>query len=201
MLVVAVSGGIGAGKSAFAAMLRERGARVIDADELARAALEPGEEGWRGVVEHFGEEILEAASMRVDRKRLAQLVFNDPNKLAALNAVVHPMIMKGIADELERARDDDVDIVVIDAALVIETGLVDVVNVLVVVDAPEERRAERLVRERGMAPSDVSARMRSQVDIEELLRRAALVVGNHGDLDDLEREADRVWEELKRMAA
>src|SRR5918992_2352219 len=99
MLVVGLTGGIGAGKSTLAALLAEEGARVIDADALGREALQPGRPAWHSVVAQFGDEILAANSMDIDRKRLAAVVFGDPRKLAALNAIVHPVIFKGIADK------------------------------------------------------------------------------------------------------
>src|SRR5919205_3767606 len=114
MLLVGLTGGIGAGKSTFAALLAERGAQIIDADELGHDALRPGEDAWNAVVEHFGEEILAAGSMEVDRKRLAGIVFNDPQQRVTLNAIVHPVIMRNIADELEKLRSTN-EIVVLDA--------------------------------------------------------------------------------------
>ncbi|MDQ4064903.1 MAG: dephospho-CoA kinase, partial [Actinomycetota bacterium] len=114
MLLVGVTGGIGSGKSTFAALLVERGAQVIDADQIGRAALDPGKPSWRDVVETFGNEVLAAASMNIDRRRLADVVFNDPDKLAALNAIVHPVILRTIADELDILRNTN-EIVILDA--------------------------------------------------------------------------------------
>src|SRR5918992_2731597 len=132
MLVVGLTGGIGTGKSAFAALLAERGAQVIDADLLGRDALRPGLPAWKSVVGQFGDEVLSANSMEIDRKRLAAIVFADRMKLAALNAIVHPVIFKGVADELQRLRHTD-EIVVLDAALIIETGLESTCDAIIVV--------------------------------------------------------------------
>jgi dephospho-CoA kinase len=192
MLSVGLTGGIGSGKSTFAALLAERGAQVLDADQFGRDALAPGRPSWHSVVGQFGDEILSAASMEIDRRKLAAIVFNDRSKLAALNAIVHPVIVQRIADEMERLRETHA-VVVIDAALIAELGLAGTFDVVVVVTTNRERRVERLVRERGMSLDDVLARIASQAPNEELEARADIVVRNDGDLNDLAAEADRVW--------
>lgn len=200
MLVVGLTGGIGAGKSTFAVLLAERGAQIIDADALGRDALKPGERTWHSVVAQFGDEILSPHSMTIDRKALAAIVFKDPKALAALNAIVHPVIMKGVADRLEKLSRTD-EIVVLDAALVLEAGLDESVDVLVVVTADGSTRESRLASDRGMTLSDIRGRMASQLGPEVLLEKADIVVQNNGSLEDLVSEADRVWAELERLAA
>lgn len=200
MFTVGLTGGIGSGKSTFAALLAERGAQIIDADQLARDALRPGEPAWHSVVDSFGDEILVEGTMEVDRKALAAQVFADPHKLAALNAITHPVIAAGIADALETLSQTD-EIVVLDAALIVELGLDKAIALLVVVDADEEVRRKRVVKTRGMTAEDVSARMAAQTSRDDLLRKADIVVTNNGSLEDLAREADRVWTELQERAA
>jgi len=196
MLLVGLTGGIGSGKTTFASLLSERGAHVVDADELGRAALLPGTPSWHSVVDQFGDEILAAASMDIDRKRLASVVFADKAKLTALNAIVHPVIIRGIAEALEHFRDTN-EIVVLDAALIVELGLDEGLDVLVVVAAPERMRAKRLV-DRGMNVEDALARMAAQAPTDELVERADIVVRNDGNLDSLRAEADRVYAELEK---
>jgi dephospho-CoA kinase len=195
MLVVGVTGGIGSGKSTFARLLERRGAEVIDADELGRRALDPGTHAWHSVVDQFGDEILVPGTMDVDRKRLASIVFNDREKLAALNAIVHPVILKGMADLLETLAGTD-EIVVLDAALIVEMGLVDSLDVLVVVTASDEVRKARLQANRQMTEAQIEERMRSQAGEEKLLQRADIVVENSSTHDALEAEAERIWAEL-----
>ena len=199
MFAVGLTGGIGAGKSTFAALLAERGAQVIDADQIGRDALAPGQPAWHSVVSTFGDEILVPGSMDVDRKRLAGIVFEDGGKLAALNAIVHPVILERIADALERLSSTDA-IVVVDAALITELGLSDSLDALVVVTTSRGERVDRLVRTRGMTLDDVHARMASQASPEELEAKADYVVRNDGTLDDLAREAERVWKLLRDRA-
>ncbi|MCA1708642.1 MAG: dephospho-CoA kinase [Actinobacteria bacterium] len=196
MFVAGLTGGIGSGKSTFAALLAERGAQVIDADHLGRAALDPGKPAWHSVVDQFGDEILAAGSLDIDRKRLAAIVFADPGKLTALNAIVHPAITKGIADALEVLQGTD-EIVILDAALIVELGLHEALDTLIVVTAAEGKRRERLQRERGMTSDEIAARIGAQATEEELLQRADIVVRNDGDLEALVEQADRVWAELE----
>lgn len=195
MLLVGLTGGIGSGKTTFASLLSEYGAHVIDADALGRDALRPGRPAWHSVIDQFGDEILAAGSMEIDRKHLARIVFADKGKLAALNAIVHPIIVGGIAEALERFRETK-EIVVLDAALIVELGLDDGLDVLVVVTAPEKLRAQRLV-DRGMNVEDAVARMASQAPPQRLLERADIVVNNSGDLAELTEEARRVYRELE----
>jgi dephospho-CoA kinase len=194
VLLVGVTGGIGSGKSVFSALLAERGAQVIDADAYGREALRPGEPAWHSVVAQFGREVLIPQSMEIDRQALAQVVFHDHGKLAALNAIVHPILFSAIADSVERLSQTD-EIVVIDAAILVETGMDKNLDTLIVVHTDEGLRRERL-KKRGMSSADIEARVSSQTSAVDLLAKADIVVSNNGSLDDLVREADRVWAEL-----
>jgi dephospho-CoA kinase len=196
MLLVGLTGGIGSGKSTFAALLAERGAQVVDADVLGHDALKPGEPTWHSVVDQFGDEILSPGTMTIDRKRLAAIVFESEQKRAALNAIVHPEIFRRIADAIDKLRGTD-SIVIIDAALVFETGLADSCDVIVVVTSSRDTRTERLIRIRGMSIDQITARMSAQADPKALVEKADIVVRNDGSLEDLAREADRVWTELE----
>lgn len=198
MLFAGVTGGIGAGKSTFVALLAERGAQVIDADLIARDILEPDKPAWHSVVDQFGDEILSPGTMKIDRARLASIVFNDRNKLAALNAITHPAIFARIADDLERLRNTD-SIVILDAAIIVETGLHTNMDALIAVVADPKVRRERLSIQRGMTMEDIEARMASQTKEEEILKLANIVVRNDGDVEELTKEADRVWAELEAL--
>lgn len=197
MFVAGLTGGIGSGKSTFARLLAEQGAEIIDADELGRLALRPGERGWHEVIDTWGDEVLVPGTSEIDRAKLASIVFADPAKLAALNAIVHPIIMSGIADTLEALSGTDM-IVVIEAALLIETGLADGVDVVIAVVTSDEIRGERLRLERGMSQEDIEARIASQLPLPKLLEKADIVVQNNGSLEELRREAEQVFAELQR---
>jgi dephospho-CoA kinase len=200
MFVAGLTGGIGSGKSTFARFLAEQGAEILDADELGRAALRPGQRGWHEAIDTWGDDLLVPGTSEIDRAKLASIVFSDPAKLAALNAIVHPIIMSGIADTLDVLSGTDT-VVVIDAALLIETGLSEGVDKVIVVVASDDVRGERLRLDRGMSQEDIEARIAAQLPLSKLLDKADIVVQNDGSLEQLRREAERVFAELQRHRA
>ncbi|MBB6121367.1 dephospho-CoA kinase [Nocardiopsis algeriensis] len=200
MLKVGLTGGIGSGKSAVSAELASYGAVVIDADALAREVVEPGTPGLAAVVAEFGEGVL-APDGGLDRPRLGEIVFADEEKLARLNAVVHPLVGERSAELMARARADGARVVVYDVPLLVENGLQSLYDVVVVVDAPDEARVERVSRGRGMDPEQVRARIRAQAGREERLAAADLVVDNSGTPEQLRERVARLWEELAARAA
>ena len=194
MLLVGLTGGLGSGKSTVARLLERRGAVVVDADELARRAVEPGTPGYRRVVQEFGPEVLTAEG-RIDRDRLAGVVFADPGARRRLEAIVHPEVARLFAEAVAPFRESD-RVVVYVVPLLVETGLQEAFDEVVVVSAPEEVRLARVMTERGMSEADARARMRAQVPEEDRLRAAGHVVPNDGTLEDLERRVDRLWAAL-----
>ncbi len=198
MLLVGLTGGIGSGKSTVSAMLAERGAEVVDADQIAREVVLPGQPAWHKIRDHFGAGLLRLDGS-IDRKALAEIVFDDPAKLGLLNEITHPPMFERIADRLEGARDRDV-IVVLDAALLIETGLAQRVDVLLVVDLPEEVQVRRL-EAKGMPAEQAWARIAAQLSREERLVHADLVIDNSGTVEELAGRVDEAWTELRRRLA
>ncbi|RMI87304.1 dephospho-CoA kinase [Streptomyces sp. ZS0098] len=197
MLTVGLTGGIGAGKSEVSRLLVERGAVLIDADRIAREVVEPGTPGLAAVVEAFGEEIL-AEDGSLDRPRLGALVFNDPDKLATLNLIVHPLV-GARSRELEEAAPEDA-VVVHDVPLLTENGLARLYDVVIVVDAGTGTQLDRLVRLRGMSEEDARARMAAQATREQRRAVADIVIDNDVPLDALERRVKEVWADLVRRA-
>lgn len=197
MVTVGLTGGIGSGKSEVARLLAEHGAVVVDADALAREAVEPGTPGLAAVVAEFGDEVL-AADGSLDRARLGRLVFADEARRAALEAIVHPYVGRRSAELMATAGPDAV--VVYDVPLLVEKHLQDGFDVVVVVDAADETRLHRLVGLRGMAEADARARMAAQAPREERLAVADLVVGNDGDLAGLAARVAEVWAALVARA-
>jgi dephospho-CoA kinase len=198
MLLVGLTGGIASGKSTVSAMLAERGGEVIDADHIARQVVMPGTPAWCKIRDHFGPGVL-FADGSIDRQALADLVFADPAKLTLLNEITHPAIFARIADLLEAHHDQD-EVVVLDAALLIEAGLAEGVDVLVVVHSPREIQVERLAA-KGMGERDASARIAAQLAPERRLERADIVIDNTGSLEELGRRVDQLWAELQRRLA
>jgi dephospho-CoA kinase len=198
VLLVGLTGGIGSGKSTVSAMLAERGAEIIDADRIAREVVLPGTHAWCKIRDHFGPEVL-LADGYIDRAALAGKVFADPAKLALLNQITHPEIFSRIADRLEELHGRDV-VVVLDAALLLETGLAQRVDMVIVTHSPKELRVERLAA-RGLGSEQTKARMASQLSEDERLARADLVIDNSGSLEDLLEQVDDAWRELRRRLA
>ena len=171
---------------------------LIDADRIAREVVEPGTPGLAAVVEAFGEEIL-AEDGSLDRPRLGALVFSDPEKLATLNSIVHPLV-GARSRELEEAAPEDA-VVVHDVPLLTENGLAPLYDVVIVVDASPGTQLDRLVRLRGMSEEDARARMAAQATREQRRAVATHVIDNSGTLDDLKSQVDALWETLTRQAA
>ena len=198
MLRVGLTGGIGSGKSEVSKRLAGYGAVVIDADAVAREVVEPGTEGLAEVVKAFGEDVL-LPDGSLDRPRLGDIVFADPELRARLNAIVHPRVGARMA-ELERTAGPGA-IVVHDVPLIAESGRAGIYDVIVVVDAPPQVQLDRLVDGRGMARDQAEARMAAQASREQRLAIADIVVDNSGSLAELDRQVADLWSELRRREA
>lgn len=198
MLKVGLTGGIGAGKSEVSRRLSERGAVVIDADRIAREVVEPGTPGLAAVVAEFGDGVL-TADGRMDRERVGEIVFADPERLAALNAIVHPLVGERMQELMDAAPDDA--IVVYDVPLLAENDLAAMYDVVIVVDAPVELQVERLTANRGMTEDAARARIAAQATREQRRAVADHVIDNTGSLDELEARISGIWADLTRRAA
>ena len=197
MLRVGLTGGIGAGKSEVSRLLAAQGATVIDADAVARAVVEPGTPGLAEVVEAFGPGVLRPDGS-LDRPRLGEIVFADPELRGRLNAIVHPLVGARMT-ELEHAA-GTAGIVVHDVPLIAENGLAAAYDIVVVVDAPRRVQADRLIRHRGMTREQATARIAAQATRKQRLAIASLVIDNSGSLSELDRQVGELWAELRRMA-
>ncbi|WP_448613056.1 dephospho-CoA kinase [Modestobacter sp. URMC 112] len=191
MVRIGLTGGIGSGKSTVAALLAERGARVVDADRIAREVLEPGTPGLAAVVAEFGAGVL-AADGSLDRAALAGVVFADPAARARLDAVVHPLVRARAAEAVAAAPPDAV--VVQDVPLLVETGQAGSYDLVLVVETDPEVRVQRLVA-RGLSADDARARMASQATDEQRRAVADVVLRNDGDHAGLAAQVDRFWAE------
>jgi dephospho-CoA kinase len=198
MLLVGLTGGIGSGKSTVAEMLGEHGAIVIDADDLARLAVDPGTPGFERLVAEFGERILDGAG-GLDRAALAEVVFRDPEARRRLETIVHPEVGKLFAEQAARYRDTD-RVVVYSVPLLVEAGLRDAFDVVVTVETSKEARAGRLEAGRGMSKLTARERMDAQASDEERRQAADIVIGNDGSLDDLRRDVAALWATLRDKA-
>ncbi|MET9528972.1 MULTISPECIES: dephospho-CoA kinase [unclassified Streptomyces] len=197
MLKVGLTGGIGAGKSEVSRLLVSYGAVLIDADRIAREVVEPGTPGLAAVVEAFGESVL-AGDGSLNRPALGSVVFADPDRLATLNAIVHPLVGARSA-ELEGLADAD-SVVIHDVPLLTENGLAPLYDLVVVVDASPQTQLDRLVRLRGMQESEARARMAAQATREQRREIADILIDNDGPLDALEPQVRTVWAQLTERA-
>ncbi|WP_405359536.1 dephospho-CoA kinase [Kitasatospora sp. NBC_00085] len=195
MLKIGLTGGIGAGKSEVSRLFAAHGAVLVDSDVIAREVVAPGTDGLKAVVAEFGPQVLQADGS-LDRPALGAIVFADPERLKALNAIVHPLVRARSA-ELEAAAAPDA-VVVHDVPLLAENGLAPLFDLVVVVDAEDDIRIDRLVRLRGMAEEEARARMAAQATRADRLAVADLVIDNSGPLEALAPRVAEVWGELKR---
>lgn len=205
MLKVGLTGGIGAGKSEVSRLLDGYGAVIVDADKIAREVVEPGTEGLAAVVAEFGEEIL-TPDGSLDRPKLGAVVFADTERLAALNAIVHPLVgrrsaeLEREAQEAEPSEGAGGAVIVHDVPLLTENGLAPLYDLVLVVDAAPDTQMDRLVRLRGMTEGEAAARMGAQATRAERLAVADVVIENDGPLEVLEARVREVWEGLRRRA-
>jgi dephospho-CoA kinase len=193
-LHVGLTGGIGAGKTAVARLLTGHGAIVLDADLAARAVVEPGTEGLAEVVESFGPEVLRADGS-LDRAALASVVFADEERRKRLNAIVHPRVRAWMAERAAAAPEGSV--VVQDIPLLVEGGLAPLFDFVIVVDADDDTRIARLVRDRGMAEQEARARIAAQAPREQRNAAADRLIDNSGGTEDLEKAVAELWRDLE----
>jgi dephospho-CoA kinase len=192
---VGLTGGIGSGKSVVARLLVERGAVLVDSDALAREVVEPGTPGLAAVVAEFGDGVL-TPDGSLDRDRLGEIVFGDDAARARLNAIVHPLVGAAAARLLATLPPGSV--VVHDVPLLVEVGMQDAFDLVVVVAAEEETQLRRLVEQRGMSEDAARARIAAQLPLVDKIAVADVVIRNDGSLADLEEQVDELW---KRLAA
>ncbi|MBQ29890.1 MAG: dephospho-CoA kinase [Acidimicrobiaceae bacterium] len=203
MLIVGVTGGMGAGKSTVAEFLSSRGAEVVDVDALGRQIIEPGGTAVSSVVARFGDSVL-GSDGGIDRAALASIVFDDEEQLTALEEISHPAINELLDRRVETIRELNA-IVVYDMAVLFESQLgyanTHPYEIVVVVEAPISDRLDRLETQRGVSREDALARIESQASDEERRSVAQFVIANGGDLVSLAAAVDELWNELEQLLA
>lgn len=197
---IGLTGGIGSGKSTVAAILEELGARIISADKVGHEVYLPQTEGWRRVVEAFGEGIL-AADGSVDRRRLGAVVFADPAALERLNRILHPLIRAEIRRRLDAFASAGVSTpVVVEAAILVEASWASLVDEVWLVVADEAAVVERLRLQRGLAREEVEDRVRAQAGDAARRPRADVIIENRGSLADLRVAVEAAWRRLLKSS-
>jgi len=194
--LIGLTGGAGSGKTTVAAMLRELGAEVLDADDAAHAAYEPGSPGFEEVVREFGSEFVRDG--RIDRARLGALVFNDKDARLRLNAIVHPIVREWMAARTAEAAERGAGVVVQEVPLLFENGLERLYSSVVLVYVPESVQLERLVGGRGLSEERARTIIAAQMAIEEKRRRAQHIIDNSGTREATRAQVDTVWPALAK---
>lgn len=196
MLLVGLTGNIAAGKSTVAQLLSDRGATIVDADILARRAVEGGTAAYDKIVRHWGSAVL-APDGLLDRAKLRQIVFHDPAELETLNGIVHPEVERLRVALVAEARQRGDRIVVCDIPLLFEAHLLDRFDRVVLVDAPRSVRLDRLVTQRQVPEADAMLMIAAQMPADLKRSRADHVIDNDGTLEDLDRQVRTVWSALQ----
>jgi len=196
MKIVGLTGGIGSGKSTVSEMFVKRGARLIDADKLAREVVEPDEPAWRDIVDEFGEKVLND-DRAIDREALANEVFGNEEKRKRLVNITHPRIGEKIAGLIKKYDKEGAPVAIIDAALLLESPATRWIKPLIVVVADEDVRVKRVCERDQACEDNVRKRMASQWSDEEKKKHADYVIDNSGSLEYLESQVDKVWEKIR----
>lgn len=192
MTIIGLTGSFGTGKTFVASVFRSLGAKVIDADDIAHGTIAKDAPAYRKVVAYFGTEVL-GRSGEIDRRKLASIVFSSKAKLAKLNGIVHPEVIRKIKNEIKTAGNDAV--VVLDAPLLIEARLSDIVDMLVVVKCSKKRQIQRCIRKFRIKKQEVLKRIRSQMSMKKKMEMADFVVLNDGPKRQAREQVKKIWEE------
>lgn len=200
MLLIGLTGNVASGKSEVARMLARRGAKLIDADLLAREAVKPGTHALGEIRKEWGSDVI-SDDGSLDRPALRRIVFADQGELDVLNSIVHPEVTRLRDREIEAAKARGDEIVVCVIPLLFERNLVDDFDCVVLVDAPRPVRLERMVTTRGMEETEAMNIIAAQMPAELKRARADFVIENTGTMAELQRDVDALWTSLKKTAS
>jgi dephospho-CoA kinase len=200
MLRVGLTGGIASGKTAVSKIFASFGAKVLDADEVAREVLLPGQPAWTKLRQAFGQEFFHPDGT-VKRKQLRKLVFADPEKRSQLNAIVHPEVMKEINRRSEIfSSSDQTEVLLVDVPLLLEVGLVNRFDKIVVVYVSESVQISRLLQRDGISEEEAKQALKAQMALSKKVEQADYVIDNSGTLEETQAQVKRVWQELLVLA-
>lgn len=197
-MIIGLTGGIASGKSTVARMLEQKGAYLLDADQLAREAVEPDQPAWQEIVNWLGPSIL-LPDRNLDRVRLANLVFNDKAKLEKLNKIVHPWVGKRFISLSEEIREKDPGAVLVyDIPLLLEAGMQETVDLVLLVYVPRETQILRLQERDKLSRSEAESRLKAQMPLDEKKKYADFIIDNRGMLTETARQVDQFWNNLQK---
>jgi len=196
MKVIGLTGGIGSGKSTVSRFLTELGAVIVDADKVGHEALKPGTELWREVVAAFGRQTL-TPDGDIDREKLGEIAFSNPDSLVRLNRIMHPRLYEVVKAQIEECRRQGTGVVVLEAPLLIEAGWTSLVDKIWVTVASEATVLRRLQERTGLSEPESLARIRSQLASTERVRYADVTIDTDGELDELRARVEKLWRKLQ----
>ena len=196
MKVIGLTGGIGSGKSTVSRFLAELGAVIIDADKVGHEALKPETELWREVVAAFGRQTL-TPDGDIDREKLGEIAFSNPDSLVRLNRIMHPRLYEVVKTQIEECRRQGTGVVVLEVPLLIEAGWTSLVDKIWVTVASEATVLRRLQERTGLSEPESLARIRSQLSSTERVRYADVTIDTDGELDELRARVEKLWRKLQ----
>lgn len=191
-IIIGVTGSFGSGKTTVSSMLKSAGAYMIDADKIAHGVTRPASKIYRKIIKLFGWGVLNQNKV-IERRRLGRIVFNDQKKLARLNALVHPEVIKQIKKKIKSAKHK---IIVLDVPLLVESGLKNMVDKLVVVKASRNKQIERIKRKTPLTKDEILKRIRAQVPLSDKVRLADFVIDNSGTIKETKKQIERMWNDI-----
>ena len=195
MFVIGLTGGIGTGKTSVSNILSSLGASIINADKIGHKIYEPNSEGWKEVINTFGKEILNE-NQEINRKKLGSIVFKDKKYLDQLNSITHPRIYSEIESELQTLSNKDVEISVVEAALLIEAKWTSLANEVWITVSKENTIYERLEKRDGLNSEAIKSRISSQMPSKEKLKFADVIIKNDSSIKDLEKQVQYYWKKI-----
>jgi len=199
MKVIGLTGGIATGKSVVASLLHELGAKIVDADELAREVVRPGQQAWKDIVASFGSDILHR-DQTINREKLRKIVFNDVEARNKLNFITHSHIRKLAQDRIARLVADGTEVTVYMAPLLFENKVHLWLRPVILVTCDLAIQKKRLRERDGLSEEEIENHLHAQMHLEEKKKLADIVIDNSGELDDLKRQVNKVWEEIKAIS-
>lgn len=196
MKVIGLTGGMATGKSTVASLLRQLGAKVIDADQIAREILQPGQEAWKEIVAAFGPEILREDN-NIHREKLRKIIFQDEKARKRLDAITHPRIRTLAQERMQQFAAKGAEIIVYEAPLLFENQVHLWLRPVILVACDLATQKQRLEERDGLGEEEIQRHLEAQMTLEEKKKLADFVIENSGDLEELKRQVKEVWEKIK----
>jgi len=199
MKVIGLTGNIACGKSLVALMFEKLGAKVIDVDDIARKVVEPNEPAWNEIVDTFGRDILNPNDT-INRKALGNIIFNDVLKRKKLNDITHPKIIDSAREAVEKYRNENVEVVIIEAALIVEKGGINnLLDKLIVVTSDQESQIKRLLERNELSREEALSRINSQMPGSEKVKYADYIIDNSGTQEETQKQVNNLWSKLVKF--